>query len=787
MSKGYDLREYPDPDALADGAATRIGALLLEGLRTRGRAVAALSGGSTPQRAYAKLSKVDLDWARVSVTLVDDRWAPPQDPRSNQNLLDMTLFYKGAEGKGAAAARFTPLYTGDKTPEEGVENAERALKLLARPFDVVVLGMGEDGHTASLFPGGDRLAEALDLTSERLLLPMRAPGAAEPRITLTLAAILQARRILLLFSGEKKHEVFRRALADGPIEEMPIRAILRQTQTPVEVLCSGGAVATVATTGLERAAAGLRNEWSAVKSRRIVDLFREDAKRFEKFSASLDDMVLDYSKTRLTARARDGLIALARAAEVERKRDAMFAGEHVNATEDRAVLHMALRAEAGDSFADAGAPVVDEVLATRARCFAFAEAVRRGVAASSDGEPFTDVVNIGIGGSDLGPAMATLALAPYHDGPRAHFVSNVDGAHVADVLKGLDPKRTLVLVASKTFTTVETMTNAETARKWIAAAVGEADAGRHFAAISTAGDKAAKFGIPAERVFGFRDWVGGRYSVWSPVGLSLMIAIGPRNFGEFLSGAREVDRHFRTAPMEKNLPVLLGLLGVWHRNICGYGSRAVLPYDQRLNRLPAYLQQLDMESNGKTARLGEGLTGETGPVVWGEPGTNGQHAFHQLLHQGASVIPCEFLLAREGHEPELRHHHELLIANCLAQSEALMRGRAEAEAVAMMVAEGVDAARASELGPHRAFPGDRPSTTLVYPKLDPRNLGRIIALYEHRVFVEGAIWGINSYDQWGVELGKALATELLPMVRGAKAEGRDGSTTGLLAYLTGPS
>jgi glucose-6-phosphate isomerase len=782
MSKGYDIREYPDADALADAAAARIGDLLKAGLRERGRAVAALSGGSTPQRAYAKLSKVALDWPRVNVTLVDDRWAPPQDPRSNQNLLDMTLFYKGAEGQGADGARFTPLYTGDATPEAGADKAEYAVKLLARPFDVVVLGMGDDGHTASLFPGGDRLAEGLDLNSDRLLLPMRAPGAAEPRITLTLAAILQARRILLLFSGEKKHEVFRKALADGPVEDMPIRAILRQTRTPVEVLCSGAALP-AAVSGVEAEAAALRDQWTAPRARPTLSLFEEDAERFAKFSASLGDMLLDYSKTRLTAAARDGLFALARAAEVEKKRDALFAGAHINATEDRAVLHMALRAEAGDKFADEGASVVEEVLKTRARCFAFAESVRLGVACASDGQPFTDVVNIGIGGSDLGPAMATLALAPYHDGPRAHFVSNVDGAHIADTLKALDPRRTLVLVASKTFTTVETMTNAETARKWIASAVGEAEAGAHFAAISTAGDKAAAFGIPAERVFGFRDWVGGRYSVWSPVGLSLMIAIGPKNFGKFLQGAREVDRHLQTAPMEKNLPLLMGLIGVWHRNICGYGTRAVLPYDQRLNRLPAYLQQLDMESNGKTARLSEGLTGPTGPVVWGEPGTNGQHAFHQLLHQGADVIPCEFLLAAEGHEPDLAHHHELLISNCLAQSEALMRGRSEAEAVEMMLAEGMDRARAEALGPHRAFPGDRPSTMLIYRRLDPRNLGRIIALYEHRVFVEGAIWGINSFDQWGVELGKSLATELLPMVRGAPAAGRDGSTAGLIAQL----
>jgi len=394
-------------------------------------------------------------------------------------------------------------------------------------------------------------------------------------------------------------------------------------------------------------------------------------------------------------------------------------------------------------------------------------------------------VNIGIGGSDLGPAMATLALAPYHDGPRAHFVSNVDGAHITDVLKGLDPATTLFIVASKTFTTVETMTNALTARAWLVKGCGEAAVAAHFAAVSTARDKVAAFGIDPERAFGFWDFVGGRYSVWSAVGLPVMIAIGPDRFGEFLAGAAALDEHFRSAPFDQNLPVLLALIGVWHRNVCGHGSRAVIPYDQRLARFPAYLQQLDMESNGKSVRIdGTPVLRATGPVVWGEPGTNAQHAFFQLLHQGTDTIPVEFLIAAEGHEPTLRDHHELLVANCLAQSEALLRGRSLEEATAQLRAKGLSEAEAARLAPHRVFPGSRPSVTLAYAQLDPFTLGRLIALYEHRVFVEAAIWGINPFDQWGVELGKELATAFLPAVtQGTPPAGASGSTGGLIGHL----
>ncbi|NIZ15265.1 glucose-6-phosphate isomerase [Phaeobacter sp. HF9A] len=516
----------------------------------------------------------------------------------------------------------------------------------------------------------------------------------------------------------------------------------------------------------------------------LAALFEADRDRFSMFSAEADGLLLDYSKTAIDATARDLLIELAQNAGLSDKIEALMSGEKINSTENRAVLHTALRAPADAVIEVEGENVVPDVHSVLSRMGDFASALRSGHDTTKSGAAFTDVVNIGIGGSDLGPVMATLALAPYHDGPACHFVSNVDGAHIHDVLAGLDPETTLVVIASKTFTTIETMTNAATAISWLQTRLGE-DVSGHLAAVSTARDKTAAMGIPEERVFGFADWVGGRYSMWGPIGLPIMIAVGPENFRAFLDGAAAMDRHFREAPLAENLPALLGLIGIWHNNICGYDTRAVLPYDQRLSRLPAYLQQLDMESNGKSVSLdGAPLPRASGPVVWGEPGTNGQHAFYQLLHQGTRVVPAEFLIAAEGHEPELGHQHDLLKANCLAQSEALMLGRSREDARKIAEQRGFTGAEADRMAGHLSFPGNRPSVTLAYPKLTPFVLGQIIALYEHRVFTEGAIWGLNSFDQWGVELGKELATQLLPLVAGGDATGKDGSTRGLLAKLT---
>ena len=526
----------------------------------------------------------------------------------------------------------------------------------------------------------------------------------------------------------------------------------------------------------------LKDHHAGIQDRPILSLF-DQPDRAHRFSARAAAMLLDYSKTSIDDTAKRLLIELAEVSGVAEKRAAMFGGARINDTEGRAVLHTALRAPEGVQVMVDGADVVPAIHATLARMGAFAEDVRQG-RFTGQGGAITDVINIGIGGSDLGPAMATLALAPYHDGPRVHYVSNVDGAHVADVVKGLDPTTTLVIVASKTFTTIETMTNAETARKWMAAKV--ANPAAQFAAVSTAADKTAAFGIDASRVFGFEDWVGGRYSMWGPIGLALMLAVGPQGFEDFLAGGRDMDERFLSEPFEENLPVMLALVGIWHNQICGYTTRAVLPYDQRLSRLPAYLQQLEMESNGKSVAMdGSALPTHSGPVVWGEPGTNGQHAFYQLIHQGTRVVPCEFLVAKQGHEPDLAHQHLLLVSNCLAQSEALMRGRSLAEATAIMAKKGLTGDELDRQARHRVFPGNRPSTTLAYPKLTPFTLGQIIALYEHRVFVEGVILGLNSYDQWGVELGKELALALQPMLEGRQsAAAKDGSTRALLDYMT---
>lgn len=530
---------------------------------------------------------------------------------------------------------------------------------------------------------------------------------------------------------------------------------------------------------------GALRDHRAAKSGSMREAFAADPQRFEKFSASDGDVLLDWSKCAVDARTMELLEKLAEAADLEGRRDAMFAGKKINVTEGRAVLHTALRNLTGKGIVLDGQDVKAEVLAVLDAMGAFADAVRSGKAAGATGKKITDIVNIGIGGSDLGPAMTTLALAPYHDGPRAHYVSNIDGAHIHDTLKGLSAETTLFIIASKTFTTVETMTNAETARGWVEKALGKEAVGKHFAAVSTALDLVAKFGIAPDRVFGFWDWVGGRYSVWGAIGLPVMIAIGPKDFRAFLEGAHEMDEHFRTAPLARNLPALMGLIGWWHRVICKYPARAVIPYDQRLSRLPAYLQQLDMESNGKSVTLdGGAVTTPTGPLVWGEPGTNGQHAFFQLLHQGTDFIPVEFLAAAVGHEPELKHHHDLLLANCLAQSEAFMKGRTLEEARAQMLAKGMKPADVDRIAPHRVFSGDRPSVTILYRKLDPHTFGRLIALYEHRVFVEGTLFNINSFDQWGVELGKELATGLLPVVEGKEnAAKRDASTAGLVEYI----
>jgi glucose-6-phosphate isomerase len=504
----------------------------------------------------------------------------------------------------------------------------------------------------------------------------------------------------------------------------------------------------------------------------LREAFARDPARFEALSFEAPEVFADLSKNLLDAATLHFLLDLARECGLESRRDAMLAGEPVNLTEGRAVLHTALRAPRG------AAPFSDEVHATLGAMLAFADDVR-----DTTRSGITDVVNIGIGGSDLGPRMAVAALEPLaRSGPRLHFVSNVDGHDIDAVLRGLDARRTLFIVASKTFTTQETMANAHAARDWFDAQ-GGTDRAAHFVGVTTNLKAAAAFGIT--RTFGFWDWVGGRYSLWSAIGLPLAIAIGSANFRAFLDGAHAMDRHFATAPLARNLPALLGLLDLWYRNFHGFASRSVAPYHQGLHRLPAYLQQLEMESNGKGVDLdGQPLPYGTSPVVWGEPGTNGQHAYFQMLHQGTDVIPVEFILVRQPAHALADQHHKLL-ANGLAQAQALMLGKTTEQALAEQAPTASAALDRAVLARHRTFPGNRPSTTLLLEALTPRSLGALIALYEHRVFVSGALWGINSFDQWGVELGKALCNALLPRLGSADVTGLDGSTAGLLKRLVG--
>ena len=504
--------------------------------------------------------------------------------------------------------------------------------------------------------------------------------------------------------------------------------------------------------------AALVDHRSALADAHLRGLFADDPARGMGFVVEVGDLYLDYSKHRITRRTIGLLTDLARAAEVERLRDAMFAGEHINLTEDRAVLHIALRAPSGTVIEDAGHDVVPDVHEVLDQMGRFAVAVRSGERRGFTGERLTNVLNIGIGGSDLGPAMASIALDAFVDRDLdLRFVSNVDGADLDLELRGLEPARTLVVVASKTFTTLETMTNARSARSWLVDALGEEAVEHHFVALSTNLDAVSAFGIDLANTFGFWDWVGGRYSLDSAIGLSLMLGIGPEAFADLLAGFHLVDEHFCSAPLEANAPVLLGLLGVWYSNFWGAQSHAVLPYSQELARFPAYLQQLDMESNGKSVtRQGDPVGWDTGPLVWGEPGTNGQHAFFQLLHQGTRLVPADLIGFSRPNHPHV-HHHDLLMANLFAQAEALAFGRSADE----VRAAGVDEA----LVPHRTFAGNRPTTTILADRLTPSVLGQLVALYEHKVFTQGAIWDVNSFDQWGVELGKSLAETIIPEVQ----------------------
>jgi glucose-6-phosphate isomerase len=538
----------------------------------------------------------------------------------------------------------------------------------------------------------------------------------------------------------------------------------------------------------------LAHHHESARTVQMRTLFAQDPERFSRFSASLGDLFLDFSKNRVTTETMKLLFALAEQAKVAEWRDRMFRGDKINGTENRAVLHTALRNRSNRPVLVDGQDVMPEVNAVLAKMRAFTDSVRSGAWKGHTGKRITDVVNVGIGGSDLGPVMATEALRPYWQvGLRVHFVSNVDGTHLVETVKDLDPETTLFIIASKTFTTQETLMNARSARAWLTGRLkSEAAVPKHFVAVSTASVEVAKFGIDTANMFPFWDWVGGRYSLWSAIGLPIACVIGMDHFEEMLAGAHEMDEHFCTAPPDKNIPLILGMIGVWNSNFLGAETYAILPYDQYLHRFPAYFQQGDMESNGKHVDRSGALVTDysTGPVVWGEPGTNGQHAFYQLIHQGTRLVPTDFLAPIETQNPLVspngdrgEDHHTVLLANFFAQAEALMKGKTEAEARAELEAAKTPPERIEQIVVHKTFEGNRPSNSILFQKLTPRTLGRLVAMYEHKIFTQGIVWNIYSFDQWGVELGKQLAKKIEPELAGeGEVASHDASTNGLINH-----
>ena len=534
----------------------------------------------------------------------------------------------------------------------------------------------------------------------------------------------------------------------------------------------------------------LQKHYESIKDSQMRDMFAKDPERFNKFSLKLENMLLDYSKNRINEETMKLLVDLAKASGVEEAREKMFTGEKINWTEGRAVLHTALRNRSNKPVMVDGKDVMPDVNAVLAKMKAFCHKVRSGEWKGFTGKKIKNVVNIGIGGSDLGPVMITEALKHYADGPEVYFVSNVDGTDFVETTKNLDPEETMFIVASKTFTTQETMTNAHTAREWLLKKLGDQKAvAYHFVALSTNKEEVEKFGIDPQNMFEFWNWVGGRYSSWSAIGLSIALSIGFDKFEELLAGAHAMDNHFRTAPLEKNMPVIMALLGIWYNNFFNAASVAILPYDQYLHRFAAYFQQGDMESNGKYIdREGNPVNYQTGPIIWGEPGTNGQHAFYQLIHQGTKLIPADFIGFVNSHN-KVGDHHVKLMANFFAQTEALMKGKNAEEVKADFAKDGITGERAEMLLPHKIFKGNRPTNSILIDKLTPYNLGMLVALYEMKIFVQGIIWRVNSFDQWGVELGKVLAKKILKeeneLIEGKNVDlsGHDSSTTGLLKYF----
>lgn len=723
-------------DSPAADAAVAIARQLALARNRAGEASLAVSGGSTAPALLDHLATESrLDG--VKIFQVDERIAPDGDDDRNARQLSglkshAVLMEVDVDDLAAAVSRYA-----DALPDR---------------VDVVHLGLGSDGHTASWPPAPHPDA---DVVGRSGAVDVVGEFNGRSRMTLLPDVVNAATLRVVLATGTNKAEIVRRWLVEGD-DSLPITHIVDDNTVvfldhAAASLLDGYGQATMTT---------LDELHDLPRPAHLRDLFASDPERADRYTTVAADLRVDWSKTPIDEAVLGALMSLAESSGVAARRDAMFAGERINVFEDRAAGHTALRMPAGSKFSIDGENVVPAVHDVLDRMAAFADRVRAD-------DTITHVVNLGIGGSDLGPAMTYQALRPFrHERIRCSFVSNVDGADIDSVLADADPASTLFIVASKSFGTIETLTNARTARRWLVDALGESAVADHFVAVSTNAERVAEFGIDTTNMFGFWDWVGGRYSVDSAIGLSVMIAIGPDAFREFLAGFHEIDEHFRTAPFSENLPVIMAMLGVWYANGLGYDTKAVLPYANDLARFPAYLQQLDMESNGKSVGLdGERVQHETGPIIWGEPGTNGQHAFYQLIHQGTRVVPVDFIgFAKAEHSEQ--EHHDLLMANLFAQSEALAFGRS------------------NEAESHRNFDGNRPNIVILADRLTPSVLGQLIALYEHIVHVQGTIWGVDSYDQWGVELGKELADGILPELVGQAApEQHDSSTNALISWF----
>lgn len=758
-------------DDPAQAAARFIAARVSRALGDVGKASLAVSGGSTAPSLFAGLSQFDLpdgqSWDQVDVWQVDERVAPDGHGDRNAGQLDAL----------AATRHLMPV-----TDEDLAGAAARYGESLPDVFDVVHLGLGDDGHTASWAPVPHPGALTSLASSEPVFAISEFNG--RERMTLGPVVVNTARSRVVLATGANKAEVVatwvRGNQARGAAwldADLPIAAV----EPMGTVLFLDHAAAFELSPDLYHVVDGdgfpvddrdaieyrpvtmtdltLDTIGSLPRPAHLRDLFAADPERSERYVTIAGDLRVDWSKASVDDVTLAALLELAVSSGVEDRRDAMFAGEHINVTEDRAVGHVALRMPVESAFVVDGRDVVPDVHEVLAAMGTFAERIR------SD-ESITHIVNIGIGGSDLGPAMVYESLRAFrHDRIRCSFVSNIGGADITSVLAGSDPASTLFIVASKTFGTIETLTNAQTARTWLVDALGEDAVADHFVAVSTNAERVADFGINTSNMFGFWDWVGGRYSVDAAIGLSVMIAIGPDAFRDFLDGFHTIDEHFRTAPLAENAPVVMALLGVWYANGLGYDTKAVLPYANDMARFAAYLQQLDMESNGKSVDLdGHRVSHQTGPIIWGEPGTNGQHAFYQLIHQGTRIIPCDFIGFAKGNHTH-QEHHDLLMANLFAQSEALAFGRS------------------NDAEPHRNFEGDRPNTVILAERLTPSVLGQLISLYEHIVHVQGTIWGVNSYDQWGVELGKELANQITPeLTDEPRPDTHDAATNALIEW-----